>query len=75
MSIPSAMSVGRGKLLEVVGRYGLGRGTSGIDLHTCAALLLIMLYSYLHVKIEGGETTSMLCPAYGCYKFIPMVGL
>ena len=31
------------------------------------------LHRYLHVKIEGGETTSMLCPAYECYKFIPVV--
>ena len=38
-------------------------------------IILIILYSYLHVKIEGGETTLMLCPAYGCYKFISMVGL
>ena len=40
--------------------------------NACLVMCAIM-YSYLHVKIESGEA-SVLCPAFGCYKFIPMVG-
>ena len=28
---------------------------------------------YLHQKIESGNAHSILCPAYACYKLVPLV--
>ena len=28
---------------------------------------------YLHTKIQSGEIHTIVCPAYGCYKLVPMV--
>lgn len=34
---------------------------------------MYLSYRYLEQKIAMGESQSISCPAYGCYKLVPLV--